>query len=847
MRACIRLEKLALSFAVGVVAAMAGSCASYDRAESDGSAVIHPKIWPAATPGLPSDPALEARVEAILSRMTLEQKVGQVIQADSNSITPEDIKTYKLGSILSGGNSGPDGKAYGTAAEWLKTLDAYYEAAMEGPKGEIMIPPLFGIDAVHGHNNVIGATIIPHNIGLGAMHDPELVRRLAEATALELSVTGHDWTFAPTLTVPRDDRWGRTYEGFSEDPAIVRAYAPEVVDGLQGVPGTSSFLGDGKVIASAKHFLGDGGTDGGRDQGDASIDEKGLRDIHGAGYPPAVEAGVQTVMASFSSWRGVKMHGNKELLTGVLKGRMKFDGFIVGDWNAHGQIPGCTNTDCPDALAAGLDMYMAPDSWRDLYDSTLEEARSGAFPMARLDDAVRRILRVKLRAGLFKKGKPSSRAYAGHTEYLGSIDHRGVARRAVRESLVLLKNNHGVLPLDPSKRILIAGEAADSFSRQCGGWTLTWQGAGLSNDLFPNGETILAGFEEAIESAGGAPVYSPDGSYKEEPDAAIFVFGEKPYAEFQGDIPTVDYGGRDAALLTRMKALKDAGVPVVSVFLSGRPLWVNPELNASDAFVAAWLPGTEGGGIADVLLRKPDGAVNYDFRGKLSFSWPASPTQTPLNVGDRDYEPLFAYGFGLTYRDKKELEALPVDFAATAASNVTLYFDKGRAPSPFHILVGEDGDEISADSPAGKTAKGGLTYRSIDRAAQDDSKSLVWREGAKAYVKIAGPEPIDLSRQTNGDMALSIDMRVDRAPSGPVMLSAECGEDCRGGLDISGHLSAPGKWRRLNVSLRCFAADGADMSAVTAPMRIEASGPFAISFSHIELVQDPGDVLRCDS
>ncbi|MBI1365442.1 MAG: 1,4-beta-D-glucan glucohydrolase [Alphaproteobacteria bacterium] len=813
--------------------------------EPNASNVIHPEIWPEAAPPFPPNPALEAKLDAILSKMTLEQKVGQIIQADSSSITPEDLKTYKLGSILSGGNSGPNGKPYGSAADWLAMLDAFYDAEMQGPDGEVMIPPLFGIDAVHGHNNVIGATIFPHNIGLGATRDPKLIRHIAEATAIELSVTGHDWTFAPTLTVPRDDRWGRTYEGFSENPDVVRSYAAAIVDGLQGDPGTPGFLGAGKVVASAKHFLADGGTDGGRDQGDASIDEEGLRDIHGAGYPPAVEAGVQTVMASFSSWRGVKMHGDKPLLTGVLKRRMHFDGFIVGDWNAHGQLPGCTTTDCPSALLAGLDMYMAPDSWRELYDSTLKEVRGGAIPMARLDDAVRRILRVKFRAGLFDKGRPSSRPYAGRTEYLGSPEHRAIARQAVRESLVLLKNNHGVLPLDPSKHILVVGESANSIASQCGGWTLTWQGTGLSNDLFPHGETILEGFQKAAAAAGGAVVYSADGKYEGKPDAAIFVFGEQPYAEFQGDIPNVNFGGRNAAMLDRMRALKKAGVPVISVFISGRPLWVNPEMNASDAFVAAWLPGTEGGGVADVLLRKPDGRVNYGFTGKLSYSWPASPTQTPLNVGDPDYAPLFPFGFGLTYQASAELGVLPEDAAATAPSNTTLYFAKGGAPAPFHLYVGDGTAESPADGPEGASPKGGIAYKAASRQAQDDSKSFVWRAGKTAYLKIAGTAPLDLSRQTNGDMTLSIEARVDNAPSGPVMLSVECGEKCRAGVDIADRLSQAGAWRRVDVSLRCFAAKGASMNAVTAPFRIDATGPLAITVSQIELRQDPGDALEC--
>lgn len=845
-----------LALKLGAAALMAGLAACGGRSDPAPDAgpaperepgSVRPELWRPVIPRTPADPAIEARIDSLMAAMTLEQKVGQVIQADSSTIVPDDLKTYKLGSVLSGGNSAPKGQAYATAAEWLALMDAYYDAAMESPDGAAMIPPLLGIDAVHGHNNVIGATIFPHNIGLGAMRDPALVRRIAEATAIELSVTGHDWTFAPTLAVPRDDRWGRTYEGYAEHPEVARAYAAGVVEGLQGVAGTDGFFGDGKVVSSAKHFVGDGGTDGGRDQGDASIDEEGLRDIHAAGYPPAVEAGVQTVMASFSSWQGVKLHGAKGLMTDVLKGRMNFDGFIVGDWNGHGQIPGCTNTDCPASLIAGLDMYMAPDSWRGLYDSTLAHARSGALPMERLDDAVRRILRVKLRAGLFDKGKPSSRPYAGRTEHLASPAHRALARQSVRQSLVLLKNNGGVLPFSPAGAILVAGDGADSFSRQSGGWTLTWQGSGVGNELFPNGDTILGGLRQAVEAAGGAIVHSPDGRYDGTPDAAIFVIGEEPYAEFQGDIPNVDFSRRDPALLARMKALRAQGVPVAVVFLSGRPLWVNPELNAADAFVAAWLPGTEGGGVADVLLARPDGAVNNDFTGTLSFSWPATPTQTPLNVGDKDYAPLFPYGFGLTYKDSAALAELSEEIAvADASSNVALYFADGRAAAPFRMFVGEAGAEIGADGPGFSTPAGGLTISSFGRVVQDDSKSAAWRAGAVAYLKIAGAEPLDLSRQTNGDMALSIDMRLDTPPAGPVLLSVECGAGCSGGVDIAERLPTQGEWAKLNVNLRCFSSNGANMSAVTTPLRIEATGPFAFSFSRIELIQDPGDALRCD-
>lgn len=337
-------------------------------------------------------------------------------------------------------------------------------------------------------------------------------------------------------------------------------------------------------------------------------------------------------MVSFSSWNGVKMHGNRSLLTGVMKDRWNFDGFLVGDWNGHGQVAGCTATDCAAAAIAGLDMYMAPDSWKELYRTTLAHARDGTLPTARLDDAVRRILRVKLRAGLFEAGKPSDRPYGGRFELLGSKEHRALAREAVRESLVLIKNAGGLLPLKPEATILVAGDGADNLTKQTGGWTLSWQGTGTKRSDFPNAQSIWEGIAAEVKAAGGSAMLSADGRYTKKPDVAIVVFGEDPYAEFQGDRPDVGYD--DPKTLALLRSLKADGVPTVAVFLSGRAMWVNPFLNASDAFVAAWLPGSEGGGVADMLFGKAE------FRGKLPYSWPKSSDQTAVNVGDTNYDPL---------------------------------------------------------------------------------------------------------------------------------------------------------------------------------------------------------------
>lgn len=621
--------------------------------------IIHPDAWPKLQSGVADDRAIEQRVAELLSRMTIEEKVGQTIQADLGSVTPEDVRKYRLGSILNGGSSGPHGNDKALAPEWLATADAFYHASMDASLGHVAIPLLWGTDSMHGNSNIVGATIFPHNVGLGAMRDPDLVRRIGEVTATETRVTGQDWIFAPVVAVARDDRWGRTYESYSESPEVVRSYAPALVDGIQGIPGAADFLRGGHMLATAKHFVGDGGTEGGIDQGDTLASETALRDIHSAGYQSAIPAGVQTVMVSFSSWHGEKMSANRVLLEDVLRGRLGFNGFTVSDWNAHTQVPGCTGSRCPAAFLAGIDMFMAPDTWKGLYANMVEEVRSGEIPMTRLDEAVARILRVKLRAGLFEEGAPSQRQYAGQWNELGSPEHRAVARQAVRESLVLLKNEHKVLPLNPHLNVLVAGGAADNMSKQTGGWTISWQGDGNTRADFPNAQTIYEGIAEQVHRAGGTVTLNVDGSLTSKPDVAIVVFGEEPYAEGKGDRSNLAYQADDPGSIRTLQRLRAAGVPVVAIFLSGRPMYVTPEINASDAFVAAWLPGGEGGGVADLLFRNADGAPQYDFRGRLSFSWPRSPTQSPLNVGEADYNPLFPFGYGMGYAQPSDLGTLP--------------------------------------------------------------------------------------------------------------------------------------------------------------------------------------------
>lgn len=618
--------------------------------------VSAPKVvWPKANSVIKKDPAIEARVATLLAAMTLKEKVGQIIQPEIKNISPAEVTKYHIGSVLSAGGSYPAKRDSGSIS-WVGAATKFYNASVKNPKSRAAIPIIWGVDAVHGHNNVVGATIFPHNIGLGATRNPGLIRSVGEVTAREVSVTGLSWTFAPTVAVARDQRWGRTYESYSEDPVLVSELGAAMVVGLQGLPARNDLFGPDKVIATAKHFLGDGGTNRGVDQGDTLVDEKALLLLHGQSFLAALDAGAQTVMASFNSWNGVKSHGNQYLLTDVLKDQMGFDGFVIGDWDGHEQVPGCSKQSCPQAINAGVDMIMVPKAWRAFYANTLRQVKKGEISQERLDDAVTRILRVKLRAGLFEKGKPSEGKFAGRQQIIGHPKHRAVAQQAVRESLVLLKNNNSVLPIAANSKVLIAGQAADDLVMQSGGWTVTWQGDQTTNSDFPGATSIYQGLANAVETNGGSVEKNKAGSYKQKPDVAIVVFGEPPYAEGAGDIAkTIDFQSADLAVMQKLKA---DGIPVVSVFITGRPLWVNPQINSSDAFVVAWLPGSEGQGVADVLLKTADGTTNFDFTGKLSFSWPKFKDQVPHNIGDKDYQPLFPYGYGLDYQSNTQLELL---------------------------------------------------------------------------------------------------------------------------------------------------------------------------------------------
>jgi beta-glucosidase len=590
----------------------------------------------------------DPQAKELLARMTLEEKIGQMTQPEQGPVlnNPGDIQEYFIGSVLSGGDSDP---AEGNGLQaWTELYDKTQTEAM---KTRLAIPILYGIDAVHGHSNVLNAVIFPHNIALGCTRDPALVERIGRITAKEVRATGIQWTFGPCVTVPQDIRWGRTYEGFSEDPALVRRLGEASVRGMQG-----DLRNALSILACAKHYVGDGGTSattaarpgmpGGAaerlwlDQGDTKVDEATLRRIHLPGYIDAIRSGVGSIMPSYSSWNGVRCSGSKRLLTEILKQELGFEGFLISDYNAIGQIkPGDYKTSVEISINAGMDMAMEPTNYRNFFNTLKALVEEGRVPMARIDDAVTRILRVKFAMGLMDKNRSPLADRKLHAAF-GSAEHRAVAREAVRKSLVLLKNESKTLPISRQvARIHVSGKSANDIGNQCGGWTIRWQGQ--SGKVTPGGTTVLEAVKSAV-SAKTQVTYSLDGSGAEGASLGIVVIGEKPYAEGIGDRADLALDQEDRNAIANMKK---AGIPVVVLLISGRPMILGDALSQANALMVAFLPGTEGKGITDVLF----GA--YKPKGKLSFSWPKSMEQLPLNIHnpkDR-YNPLFPYGFGLTY------------------------------------------------------------------------------------------------------------------------------------------------------------------------------------------------------
>jgi len=835
--------------------------------------------WPRIRSEIRRDPLTELMVATMLSRMTLAEKVGQMTQAEIQSITPAEVRQYHIGSVLNGGGSWPNNDKHAAPSAWLALADAYWDAALAAD-GAVKIPIMWGIDAVHGNSNVFGATLFPHNIGLGAARDPCLVRRIARATAEQVRVTGQDWAFAPTLAVVRDDRWGRTYEGFSEDPAITRAYAAAYVAGLQNA-GEDDGEHEGEnedrsvrrlrgVLATAKHFIGDGGTAEGRDQGVNPSPEAILREVHGQGYFGALGAGAQTVMISFNSWtneqlgiREGKLHGSRYLITDVLKGKMGFDGLTVSDWNGIGQVTGCSNFRCAKALNAGIDIFMVPAEWRQFIENTIQLVGSGEVPMSRIDDAVTRILRVKLRAGLFGARRPSQRRLAGDA---GALVYRELARDAVQRSAVLLKNNGSVLPLALNRKILVVGKGADSFSVQTGGWTLSWQGTGNANADFPNGETVLAGIRRVIGDANVTFSATAEGVDPSLFGTVIAVIGETPYAEGVGDIGrtrTLEHAARYPSDLAVLNRVAGRGVPVVTIFFSGRPAYVNKELNRSNAFIAAFLPGTEAGSIADLLFRDARGRIGRSFTGKLSYSWPAAGCQTPLNVGDTPYEPLFAYGFGLGYRNQVDLRTLDETSPAigcgqtggggTATEDLNI-FARGNV-DPYHLYIGAPvnwGGVAVSEDPSVVTTLGDISVQATDVNVQGDGRRVTWTGTGQLYSQ--SQAEVDRRSYLNAAGALVFDAIVGQSPAGSVKMRVDCTYPCLGEVDATNLFSPvnspPGVRRTVKIPLQCFAANGTDMSRVNTPLLIYTEHAFQLSFANVRWVPgaaaDP-DATACDA
>ena len=572
---------------------------------------------------------ISKRVDEILNMMTLDEKVGQMTQIDQRFLdTITDLSTYHIGSLLSGGGSHPE---INEPQAWLDMYNKYQNEAL---KSRLQIPLIYGIDAVHGHNNVYGATIFPHNIGLGATNNPDIVFKVSEITSKEVAATGIDWTFSPCLSSPEDYRWGRTYEGFSSDPALVANLGSAAVSGYQSVEN----MNGKKVIACAKHFVGDGNTEFGTgmnglvDRGNTILTIDELKEKLLPKYQKAIDANVQTIMASYNSWNGVKCHGSKELLTDILKDEMGFQGFVISDWEGIDEVSGDYKSDIDVAINAGIDMVMVSGQsqpYKKFIRLLKENVEEGLIPMSRIDDAVTRILKVKIRNGLMDNPLVSNE----NLNLIGSSEHRAVGRQAVRESMVVLKNEN-IFPLPKDlETLVVAGKGADNLGMQCGGWSIDWQGG--QGDI-TIGTTILDGIKKTV-SESTEIIYSEDGSdiVSNSDNIAVVVIGEDPYTEWFGDKENLDLSDDDINLISD---LKDKGFRVAILLISGRPLNVADHIDQWDAFAAIWLPGTEGDGVSDILFG------DFSSTGRLSFPWPIN-TEEGSNA-DKD-NLLFEIGYGL--------------------------------------------------------------------------------------------------------------------------------------------------------------------------------------------------------
>lgn len=764
--------------------------------------------------------------QLIIEQMSVEQKVAQMIQGEIRGLTADDVKEYGLGSVLNGGGAFPLGDKYATPQDWVDLADAYFSASIDASEGSAGIPIVWGTDAVHGHNNVMGATLFPHNIGLGATRDPELVARIIGATAREVKATGIDWIFAPTVAVAKDARWGRTYESFSSDPEIAASFVAPIVEAMQA---------EG-VASTAKHFIGDGGTLRGDDRGDTDIPLEELVAVHGQGYVEAIDKDVMSVMSSFNSWYGEKIHGSKAILTDLLRDQMGFEGMVVSDWNGIGEVLGCTNDNCAQAINAGVDMVMAPGNWKPLYYNMLDQVEAGDIPLTRINEAVERILVMKMRAGLFNRGLPSEFAN-DLSGQIGHPDHRAIAREAVRKSQVLLKNQGGVLPASPTGKFIIAGPGADNIGQQSGGWTVSWQGTGNTNQDFPGGTSIASGLTAQIEAAGGTVTSDTSA----DADIAIVVFGESTYAEMQGDVYTVAwYDQRNERAL--IKSLKSRGIPVVSVFLTGRPMWVNDILNASDAFVVAWLPGSEGQGVADVLLTDAQGKLQFDFVGQLPMPWPA----LDVNAVDRDLpvdEFIFPIGYGLSVTDKLVWTELSEQLIGADNSLDQEIFNGGPRGN-WQLFTGDPSDwAVEVTGSRSQSSTGSVVVEAIDRMVQEDARrvSFTGANDRLSVIYMQSEYPTDLTDLNEAGGALAIDFRLQAPPTSPVSLRMDCKYPCSGAVRFTKVLlDAPvGEWTKRAVPVACFKEAGLTLAQVNTTFVLATEGDLTLDISEIKLTTMP--------
>lgn len=798
--------------------------------------------WPPTESIIPVDPSIESRIDGLLERLSLERKVGQLIQGEIQHTTPDDVFRFGLGSVLSGGGSFPGNKRHATHHDWRELAREFHRASMRTDEGRIPVPVFWGVDAVHGHNNVRGATVFPHNIGLGAANNMDLVAKIARCTASEMYATGVRCNFSPSVSVAHDFRWGRTYESYSTNPQHVGEYARTMVTGLQN--NTDGLLfGEETVMATLKHFIGDGGTEGGMDRGETSLDEATLRDRHGLPYFSGIAAGAQLVMASFSSWNGEAVHGSHYLLTRVLKEQIGFDGIIISDWNGHSFVPGCSKVSCAPVFNAGVDIVMVPQDWHGLLENTISDVEAGLISMERIDDAVRRVLRVKFRAGLFEDEWPEQEIEVAAGNF-GSAEHHAVAVQAVQESLVLLKNKNALLPVSSGQHVLVAGDAASNLEKQMGGWSLTWQGRDVSPGDFPHAKTILQGIKDRVEVAGGKVSYSADGEIDCEPDVAVVVFGEQPYAEWHGDRDTLEFeadakswGGKDLLhqrpALDMIRSFKSRSIPVISICLCGRPLFVNPEINASDAFVVAWQPGSAGEGVALPIFESPGENELIDFKGRLPFDWPDRPIPSETDGVS------FPHGFGLSLGDNCDLDDLPEPaIAQTPGLRPLNIFTRGFS-EPWSTMLEVNQNQHRVLPGAGVRSVGDrevIRIETGDRDIQEDSWLISWNGNGEASFLVGAGIALNLEMFRNAGASLCFDVLADDTGSSDIFVGMGSTQKPFAGFSLQEYVNqASNTWQAVQIPLSRFESAGVNLSSVLYPLVLRSDSASSLWVNSVRI------------